>query len=396
MKIKLALFSSLVLSTIALAPSTTSAVVVPPNPGDFVVSIQPGAIAQNQIPTCTPGLATIGERVTRGETVQAVCTLSSTSASSTVTGTASNPTLATTTGDAGFNNGAISANCSSSQTVDVGLSIGQTGSTINTFSGKVFQGCTFAMEFQDASKSALLGTIEVNAVLGNSDKSVVGNTLNVTINANVFVTSGTGIFSGYSGNGTFSQTQDIDLSLVNQGNRTVPEVTDSQALALCSNNSISPCTAQKIAEWCTANAANPQAISCSTVLQNLGLIRGSSVRASSVRATANSDASTMSLTLTKSNGRARIVSPAPPAGTPKGTAKVKASTRIRVTAPAGSTCTVKTSSGKTVGTGKVAGKFASVSIKPRSGAYKGAKRIVATCKTKAGKTLKSNAVKVSL
>lgn len=76
MKIKLALFSSLVLSTIALAPSSTSAVVIPPNPGDFIVDIQPGAIAQNQIPTCTPGLATIVEWVTRGETVNAVCTVS--------------------------------------------------------------------------------------------------------------------------------------------------------------------------------------------------------------------------------------------------------------------------------------------------------------------------------
>ena len=396
MKIKFAVFSALVMSTIALAPSTTSAVVIPPNPGDFIVSIQPGAIAQNQIPTCTPGLATIGERVMRGETVNAVCTVSATSPSSTVTGTASNPTLASSTGDSGFTSGAISANCNSSQSVDVTVAISQSGSTINSFAGKVFQGCTFVMEFQDAAKSALLGTIEVNATLGNSDGTVAGNALSVTINANVFVTSGTGAFSGYSGNGTFSQTQDIDINPTSQSTPSTPQVTQADALALCASNSITPCTAQKIAEWCTANGANPQASSCATVRQNLGLVRGSSVRAHSVRATADTDASTMSLTLTKSNGRARIVSPAPPAGTPKGTAKVKASTRIRVTAPAGSTCTVKTSSGKTVGTGKVTGKYAAVSIKPRSGAYKNAKKIVATCKTKAGKTLKSNAVKVSL
>lgn len=396
MKFKLALFSSLVLSTIVIAPSTTSAVVIPPNPGDFIVSIQPGAIAQNQIPTCTPGLVTIGERIMRGETVNAVCTVSASSASSTLTGTASNPTLASSTGDAGFTNGTISANCSSSQSVDVRVAIGQSGSTINSFSGKVFQGCTFAMEFQDAAKSGLLGTIEVNALLGTGDGSVTGNAVSITINAKVFVTSGSGVFSGYSGEGTFNQTQDIDINASSPSAPSTPEVTQPDALALCSSNSLSPCTVQKIAEWCTANGANPQAMSCSTVLQNLGLVRGSSVRASSVRATTNSDASTMSLTLTKSNGRVRIVSPAPPAGTPKGTAKVKATTRIRVTAPTGSTCTVKTSSGSLVGTGKVTGKYASVSIRPRSGAYKNAKKIVATCKTKAGKNLKSNSVKVSL
>lgn len=318
-----------------------------------------------------------------------------------MTGTASNPTLASSTGDSGFTSGAISANCSSSQSVDVTMSIGQSGSTINTFSGKVFQGCTFAMEFQDAAKSTLLGTIEVNAQLGSSDGSVAANSVSVTINANVFVTSGTGVFSGYSGNGTFSQTQDIDINPTSQRAPTTPEVTQAEVAAFCSSNSLSPCTVQKIVEWCNANGMNPQAQSCPRILELAGASvtasgRASSVRAQSVRATADADASTMSLTLTKSNGRARIVSPAPPAGTPKGTAKVKASTRIRVTAPAGSTCTVKTSSGKTLGTGKVTGKYASVSIKPRSGAYKNAKKIVATCKTKAGKTLKSNAVKVSL
>ena len=352
MKIKLALFSSLIVSTIAIAPSTSLATVDPPtlaNPGDFLVDINPGEIGTNLAPKCTPDEATIGGLLIQGKTAEVTCTVSGSDASSTVTGTASNPTLATAAGDAGFTSGLIDANCSSAQSVSVSLTLSLAGlsptptvnQTINTFSGKFSQGCTFAMSFQDAASSKLFGTIEVNARLGNEDGSVVGNVVNVTIAGKVFITSGTGVFSGYAGSGTFSQSQEIDLDISKRAS-------------------------------------------------------ASSVSAQSVRATADSDPSTMSLTLTKSKGQARIVSPAPPAGSPKGTAKVKASTKIKVTAPAGSTCTVKTSSGKVVGTGKVSGKYSSVTIKPRSGAYRNAKKIVATCTTKAKKTLKSNSVKVSL
>lgn len=393
MKTKLFAFVSLVASVVAISPSTTHAITVPPNPGDFAVAIQPGAPAEGQMPNCTPALTSIGDSVARGETVTAVCTVSTKSASSTITGTASNPTLAASTGDAGFASGTITAVCSSSQDVNLQLAISLAGQTMNSFSGKIFQGCTFSMDFQDAAKSKLLGTIEVNGVLGNEDGTVVNNVVNIEINAKVFITSGTGAFAGYAGTGTFNQSQEINID---PNSRPAVEVTQPEARAFCSTNSITPCTDQKIGEWCNANRTNPQAANCLPILQLIGAMGSASVRTASVRATADADANTMKLTLAKSAGRARILSPAPPAGSPTGTAKVKASTKIKVTAPAGSVCTVKTATGRVVGTGKVSGKYASVSITPRSGAYKNAQKIVATCKTTKKKTLTSNSVKVKL
>ena len=380
---------------VAVPVASAGAATAPPNPGDFIVAMQPGGPAEGAMPDCDPELTTIGSLFMAGQTsVSVTCEMDSAStAATTVTGTVSNPTLAASTGDAGFTNGTITAQCTSKQTVDLKLTITVANSTMDSFSGTVFQACTFVMQFADASASRLLGTIELNGRLGSEDGTVVDNVVKITIDAKVFVTSGNGAFAGYSGAGTFSQNQEINVDPNNQGGRSDSTITQPQAVSdFCSAKGISPCTAQTIGNWCLANQG-PAAADCTTIMSQ---VKTSSVRVASVRKSAASDNNKMTLTLKKSPGRARILAPAPIAGSPTAAAKVKATTRVKVTAPAGANCTVKANTGRAVGTGKTAGKYGVVSIAPRAGAYTGASTIVATCRTKAGKILTSNKVKITL
>lgn len=390
MRLRSIFVSTFVAAAFVTPVSAVQAVSIPPNPGDFIVAMQPGGPTPGQMPDCDPELTSIGALFMAGQTsVSATCTMKSTTTSSTITGTASNPTLAASTGDAGFSQGTITARCNSSQLVNLQMTITMSGSTMNSFAGTVFQACTFSMVFADASKSQLLGTIELNGKLGSEDGTVVKNTIKISIDAKVFVTGGTGAFSGYSGGGTFNQSQEINIDPNNQGGGTTVE--QPQAVKdFCAAKGISNCTQQGIGAWCLANQG-PQAADCISIMPQ---VKSASVSKSSVRASAASDNNTMALTLKKSSGVARIIAPAPPVGSPTAAAKVKATTAVKVVAPSGSTCTVKSNIGKKVGVGKVSGKYGAVTIKPVGGAYVGASTIVATCKTKAGKTITSNKVKV--
>ena len=335
MKIKTVLFSVGVAMAFSTIISPVRAVPIPSNPGDFIVDVQPGGPTADEMPECDPELTSIGSLFMAGQaSVTVRCSMESTSVSTTVSGSASNPTLASKTGDPGFSNGTITANCTSSQSVDIQMTITMGGATMDSFSGDVFQACVFVMKFADTSSSQLFGTIELNGLLGNDDGAVVNNTVTIAIEAKVFVTSGTGSFAGYAGSGTFSQSQEINI--------------------------------------------DPNS------------------RRSAVQAFAVGNDNKMTLQLVKSAGAVRILSPAPPAGAPKAAAKVKPATKVEVTAPAGSVCVVKANTGRVVGRGKVAGRYSVVTVSPRAGSYSGATRIVSTCTTRAGQSLTSNRVRIKL
>ena len=393
MKLRTFIATMTLAAGLASQASSVSAVQAPPNPGDFAVNIMPGAPAEGTMPDCDPDLTTIGQQFMSGATsVTATCVMSTKTSGQSLTGTATNSTLAATTGDTGFAQGTIEAKCDAKDTINMKLSITMAVSSMDSFSGTIFQACSFIMTFADASQSSLTGTIEVNGTLGSADGTVANNVIKVVINAKVFVTTGTGAFAGYSGTGDFSQTQEINVDPNNQGGRSDTTVTQPQVVTdFCTTKGISPCTAQSIGTWCMANQG-PAAADCTSIMSQ---VKTAAVRAAAVRAAAV-QASTMKLALVKSAGKARILAPAPAPGKPKAAAKVTSRTKVVVAAPKGARCTVQTNTRRTVGTGTVTNKYGQIAISPKSGVYKGSSTITATCRTKAGKTLTSNKVRITL
>lgn len=367
---------ALALAAVPLGAATANAQTAPPNPGDFVVTLQPPGAPSTAPPDCTPSLTTLGP--TTVFPVTAECTDTTSATGQTQSGTASNPTLAASTGDAGFTNGTVTALCDSTQNIRMTLLITTTGSTMQRFGGTFFQACSFKMAFADAQASTLIGTIEANGRLGSADGTVVNNTAQVQLDAKVYVTGGTGAFAGYVGGGTFAQTETINLGTPQGGGAPSGGGTNPLA-AFCTANGIADCTQAGVTTWCT-NPAN--AAACASLPR-------------STRQTATGN-DTMKLRLVKKAGTARILSPAPPAGTPNVAAKVKASTRVKLTATTGARCTVKSNVGKIVGSGTAKGTYGTVTIRPKAGAYAGARSIQATCTTKAGKKVISNRVRIRL
>jgi hypothetical protein len=364
---------------------TTAAVIKPTIPGDFVVDIvPPGAPTPSTQPNCNPDIVSIGTSLISGQTsVSAICKFNASGSQQSASGTVSNPSLATSLSDNGFNNGTLEILCDFKQEVDVSLDIARTGSTLKTFSGVVFQACTFKMSFTDAKSSSLTGTIEVNGKLGSADGTVSNGVIDIGINAKVFGTSGTGAFEGYVASGTFSQSQEITIPStpgnVSQPTEAPPSGSASDLQAACTALGVSPCTQSALTTYCTANPTK--------------CVRPSSVRSmsSGVRAFATDE--NMTLTLVKKAGAVRILTPAPAAGSPTAAALVKSNTRVRILATKGAVCTVKTNTRKVVG--KATSKGNAINIKPASNAYKGAKTLQASCQTKTGK-FTSNKVKIKL
>lgn len=379
----------------------------PAIPGDFVIDIvPPGAPEPTSTPDCDPDFLTIGATLMGGAaSVTANCEFDTSGTQQAATGTASNPALASSTGDAGFNKGTLSLLCDFEQEVDISLDITRTGSTVKTFSGLVFQACTFTMSFTDAKSSTLTGTVEVNGKLGSEDGTVTGGVISISIDAKVFVTGGTGQFDGYVGGGTFSQAQDVTIPSAPSGgsgaptgsaptgspSSTVPSGVNSQLQAFCDANGISDCTPAGLTTWCSGAATNPSRAQPCSLLQSM--VQSRSVRAMSARVQKFAAESSMKLELVKKPGAVRILSPAPEAGAATAPAKVKATTKVRIAATKGAVCTVKTNTGKVVG--KATSRGNAVNIKPSANAYKGAKTIQASCQTKAGK-FTSNKVKIKL
>lgn len=378
------------LATLLVAAVPVLAQSAPPQPGDFVLNIVPGGAGPSgAMPDCTPSLPSLGALFMAGQaSVTADCKDASSSKGASSSGTVSNPTLAASSGDAGFNTGTITMLCDTEQSTLMTLLITPTTSTMQRFGGTIFQACSFSMVFQDAKRSSLIGTVEVNGTLGDINQTVVDNIVDITIKASTYVTSGTGAFAGYTGSGLYVQTQQINVSPTQAGGAPAA-AQPAEVTAFCTANGISPCSAQTVGAWCQANMSNPAAAQCATIAP---LAKRSLRVTPSARATTNA----MRLTLTrKAAGRARILSPAPAPGKPKAAAKVKATTKVRLTATKGSACTVRASTGAIIGKGVVKGKYGTVTISPKAGAYKGARSIVATC-TRNGRTITSNAVRISL
>jgi hypothetical protein len=383
-----------------IGQSASAAVPSPTIPGDFVIDIiPPGAPDPTAPPTpdCDPSFESIGASLLGGATsAVTTCKVDSSGSQKTATGTAANPGLATSTGDAGFNKGTLTLLCDFEQEVDLQMEVTRSGTSVSTnlktFTGVVLQACSFTMSFTDAKASTLSGTVEVNGKLGSTDGTVTGKVIAMSINAKVFVTGGTGQFDGYVGGGTFTQAQDITIpDAPNRGGSTTPTSptgANPELQAFCSSNSITDCTPTGISKWCQEN---PSMIQSCLALQSR--VTGKSVRTMSSRVSAFAAESSMKLELVKKPGAVRIITPAPEAGSATAPAKVKSNTKVRIAATKGAVCTVKANTGKVVG--KATSKGNAVSIRPAANAYKDAKTIQATCQTKAGK-FTSNKVKIKL
>ena len=390
-----------------IGQSASAAVPSPTIPGDFVIDIiPPGAPEPTATPDCDPDLMSIGASLIGGaSSVTATCEFDTTGTQKSATGKASNPALATSTGDAGFNNGTLALVCDFEQEVDIQLEISRSGSNLKNFTGVVLQACSFTMSFADTKSSTLSGSVEVNGKLGSDDGSVSGGVIAISIDAQVFVTGGTGEFDGYVGGGTFTQAQDFKIPSAPSSGGSSPTPTapssgagtgtgQTQAQALCAANGITDCTTTGITDWCRADLmARAQTCLQFQSLQKQGVTAQGIVSAFASRVRAFAAESTMKLELVKKPGAVRIITPAPEAGSATAPAKVKSNTKVRIAATKGAVCTVRTNTGKVVG--KATSKGNAVSIKPAANAYKGAKTIQATCQTKAGK-FTSNKVKIKL
>ena len=398
-----------------VAQAAHAAAPTPTIPGDFTIDIvPPGAPEPTSTPDCDPDFLTIGATLMGGAaSVTANCEFDTTGTQQAATGTAANAALAASTGDAGFNKGTLSLLCDFEQEVDISLDISRTGSNLKTFSGVVFQACTFTMSFTDAKSSTLTGTVEANGRLGSADGTVSGGVISISIDAKVFVTGGTGQFDGYVGGGTFSQAQDVTIPSAPGGAGGAPSASvpsgsaptgsipagaptgtgQTQLQALCAANSITDCTTTGVTAWCGGGMPAADRLAVCLQFRNLTTQSVSAQRASSARVQKFAAESSMTLELVKKPGAVRILTPAPEAGSATAPAKVKSTTRVRIAATKGAVCTVKTNTGKVVG--KATSKGNAVSIKPSANAYKGAKTIQASCQTKAGK-FTSNKVKIAL
>lgn len=396
---------ALLVATAALvvpaAPVMAQAVTVPPNPGDFVLDIDPATPtpAADSMPTCDPSIESIAQSFMTGQTsVTANCTYATVVSQQRQTGTVSNARLATSTGDAGFNSGTVDASCDVNLATTMSMTISLQGMSpsmnMTAFNGTVQQACAFTLAFSDAARSTITGTIEANARLGRGTGSAAGDTISIDINANVYVTGGTGAFAGYTGSGTFSQTEEIEVPLNSGGSVTTgpPTTTAPDLTGVCGYMpGLSECSAAGVQAWCAANGSTPAGQQICGALGNV-LGKASSISLSSMSLMSGGDV--MKLRLTKKPGAARIISPAPPAGTPTAAAAVTARSKVRVAATAGSTCTVTTNRGVLVGSAR-ANKQAIATITPRSNSLRGASSLVASCTLK-GKTFNSNRVKISL
>jgi hypothetical protein len=378
----------------------------PTIPGDFVIDIGPPGVPEpTSQPDCDPSLLTIGTTLLGGaSSVTATCEFDTTGTQKSATGTAANPGLAASTGDAGFNNGTLTLVCDFKQEVDVQMEIARSGSTLKNFAGVVFQACSFTMSFTDAKSSTLSGTVEVNGKLGSADGTVSGGVINISIDAKVFVTGGTGQFDGYVGGGTFTQAQDITIPSAPNGggSATTPTAPPSgggtgtgqtQAQALCAANGITDCTTAGITLWCGNGSPSMDRLATCLQFRNISQQSVSAQRAERNTVRAFAAESSMKLELVKKAGAVRILTPAPQAGSATAPAKVRSTTKVRIAATKGAVCTVTTNTGKVVG--KATSKGKALSVKPSANVYKGAKTIQASCKTKSGK-FTSNKVKIAL
>lgn len=379
-------------AVLALGAGTAGAQTL--NAGEFLVDMPlPGAAGgAGEQPNCTPAITTIAMS---GGTAK--CTLNKTVTGDTANGTVSNATLAGQYG-AGFTNGTMTRTCDMQQAMamDITFTAGVMQPKV-AGGGTIVMTCTWRMVFTDEKASTLEGTMEMNASMNSSDiQPTATGGADIQMDFKVYVTNGTGLFDGYTGSGSLSQEQ--AMSLLGGQNQATPTPTPSPTPTPTPNpnggNSVLPdaacasiglpsgCTLEQAQAFC---AANPGLVQC-TGFRSVAITRsGASTRQSG---------DSLTLTLVKKAGAVRILSPLPKPGTKKA-AKVKASTRVKLVATAGAVCTVKSSTGKVVGTATSKDSARTIAIRAKKGAYAGAKWIRATC-TLDGKSFSSEKVKITL
>jgi hypothetical protein len=247
------------------------------------------------------------------------------------------------------------------------------------------------LSFQDASKSTLTGTIELNSKMtGDSSTFADNKIISLSASAKVFITNGTGAFTGYVGSGTFEQSQTIDLNeqfknVSSGGGATQPTPNTESLQPFCTAAGLSTCTLESVRTYCASGSVAPGLVAaCSTITAS-----SASVRTASVRKAAT--ASKMTLKLKKGAGQVRITAPTPAAGKTKAT--VKATTKISLAGTPKAKCVVTTNTGKTVGSATV-NKAGKATVRPAANAYKGATSVHATC-TLNKKSFKSGTLKIS-
>jgi len=378
------------LGVVAAPITSASAVDIPAEALDFALTINPLSAAD--LPqTCDKSPTEIGAAVLGGATsVTITCTV--TNPKQPITGTAVNTRLAAS--DPGFNNGTIDASCNAQQQFTINLQISGGVSnpsvSVSTFSGIVLQSCTFSLAFKDAQSSSLAGTIEVNGTV-NGDTAAFTTTkkIELAFTADVYITAGTGAFSGYVGNGKFSQTQTLDMSdKVPSRSGGGSSVDMSQFQQVCQAAGLSTCTADSLRTYCNSGSVAAGLTQVCTQFLQMN-VTSSRVSAASVRKATT--ASKMTLTLKKGVGQVRISAPTPAVGKTKAT--MKSTTKISLVATPKASCTVTTNTGKVVGKAKVNAK-GTATVRPAANAYKGAGSVRATC-TLNKKSFKSAALKIS-
>jgi hypothetical protein len=366
--------------------SIARATVVPPASLNFGVELDQQSLRSGAEPNCTPSPLELGQAVATTGSADMSCTVTIKQSAAALSGTVSNAELAES--DPGFDSGSLAMKCNMDQQVTTKMTITRTGAEMTSFSGKTSQACSWKMTFADAKSSTLAGTMEANGTLGSKDGSIDGDSVSIALALKVYMTQGTGAFAGYTGGGAFTRTESIDLDLPSSGGSSTPTPQpEGDALqSFCSQNGISPCTTASLSQFCQANpskcSAPPGASSQSA--------RSGRVASSGVRSFA--EASALTLSLKKSSGAVRIISPAPPTGQPKAAATVTKSTRIQIVATKGANCQVKTNKGKVVAVKRITSD-GTTTLKPKSGSLKGATSIRAFCKV-GKKSISSNAVKI--
>jgi hypothetical protein len=362
------------------------------NPGEFAVDIaMPGQKDGGAMePKCTPALDQT--LFLTGGTAK--CTMSQKAKAETVQGTAANPTLVASTGDAGFGSGTMTRTCDFDMqaAMDVTFVAGG-GQPRMKMNGTVTMLCSWTMSFTDAQQSTLVGTMELNGKMAQNDlgnQSAQG--ADIEMSMKVYVTEGTGVFAGYVGSGELDQQQAMSLLGGNTGNSgsTGGGLTAEQVAAICAAvpsmpGSPSQCNATTAPQICTNAQIRGQIAALDQACTAAGR---------SSRGVRQATGDPMTLKLRKAAGQVRIVAPLPKVGAKGGKAKVTATTKVALVATKGAACTVRTDKG-VLGARTSTDSAKRTTVAPKRGAWKGATWVQATC-TLGGKSFSSTKVKVSM
>jgi len=237
MKIVRILMTAFVSSVLSFASLASPAQAATMNPGDFSVSIAKPSMKSTQTMTCTFGgqtktidpsvaaqaleLATLFGALRaagNGNTMDCVFNGDQVQTGVDLTGTVSNSTLGLT--------GTIEQTCDLNHETDTNMRFSMGASQIEvvdssfvvTMSG--FQSCSWVMSFGDGSK--LAGTIKqvinlspTDGIVSAADGGRKTYTNSVTMNADVLITGGAGVFAAMAGDADFSNVSPVQINIPN-------------------------------------------------------------------------------------------------------------------------------------------------------------------------------------